>query len=285
VDVVPWVDARATQAELARQVAVEPVRPTSIHLPACSPGDLALTSAGRDGAGGHLLYFFEARNVGHTTCRLRAYPTILETAHGRTRALQLKQDTFVPKSGLVTIALRPGDHALAWLDVSAREDLCPGVHHQTGTVSAVAGRHHAVLIDRPVAYCMMTQSAWRPEAGPKDNPNLDPRPAIERQLRGVTARLEALPTTLAPGSPVTYVVALTNTSTHAIALTPCPIYQVDGIGGREVQRLNCAAQPMLPAGATVRFVMRLVPGGAWSSDLGALKLVWRIPGSEVDAHV
>jgi hypothetical protein len=100
-----------------------------------------------------------------------------------------------------------------------------------------------------------------------------------------TARLRAGitrgPQNVTPGDAMTYTVALTNPTSTAIVLDPCPSY-AEGIKGRpssvRTYQLNCGAVRRIGAHATVSFTMRLaLPAGLTPGDA---VLDWRleVPG-------
>jgi Protein of unknown function (DUF4232) len=275
-DVVPWLDAPATRAELAAQT--RPVPPPPVTGPSCRVRDLRLSAKDRDGASGNLFYYVFLRNVGPTRCVVEGYPSVTASVDGRTQTLHLGHRPFMGLEDEVKVALVPGAEAGAYLDLLENTDFCPGaLRPPLRDVSVTPAAQRVVVIDAWPSYCDLTESAWHPA-----DPDATPETAIESRLKGVTGLLEWAKRAVRAGNLLTYDIALTNRTTHPIALIPCPIYEVGGLGGDHLYRLNCAAQPNLPAAATVRFAMPQVRVPAnWPSDGKALKLAWLIPGTDV----
>jgi hypothetical protein len=276
--VVPWIDTPASEAELAAQK--QPLPNPPVVGPACASGDLVVSSddGAGDGASGHQFYYVEVRNSGSRRCVLEGYPDVVATVDGQPQDLKLSHRTYLGFDDLIKVALMPGAKAAAALDLHERVDDCPGRQAPPlENVSVTLGDQRVEVIPAAVAYCDLTVGAWRSVA----DPMAESAPAIAAQFKGVTGRLEGVPARAQAGEQVTYIVALTNHTTQAIDLTPCPIYEVGGLG-KGTYRLNCAVASTLPAHSTTRFAMAPVEiPDDWPAAATVVKLAWQIPGTDV----
>ena len=103
-----------------------------------------------------------------------------------------------------------------------------------------------------------------------------PAPAATVPASGLTATI-AVPSSVARGSVLRYLVTLTNPTNGAIALNPCPSYtQTMGTSPttavHQTLVLNCAAMPTIGAGASVVFEMQFAVPANFPS--GGTKLGW-----------
>jgi Domain of unknown function (DUF4232) len=100
----------------------------------------------------------------------------------------------------------------------------------------------------------------------------------------VLTATQTMPAAAAPGSTVDYTVTLANPTGRAVALSPCPSYEeFIGLPGAQVSAsasyyyLNCQAAPVIPAGGSVTFAMRIqVPDGT-----GLAKFLWQLQATTV----
>jgi hypothetical protein len=116
------------------------------------------------------------------------------------------------------------------------------------------------------------------ECGPARVVDFSPvAPAVAPSPLGVLRVSLIAPRSAAHGAVLTYRITLTNPSSRAIALSPCPSYTESVGTGPAIQRtlvMNCAAATFIRAGASLVYEMRLpLPQ---SAAHGPARLYWRL---------
>jgi hypothetical protein len=213
------------------------------------------------------------RNIGDAACRLRGEvparllvggrPLDITTAHGVNANARRR-----------AIAIAPGEAAELRLDWSSpycgtrrrgRQTLVLTLPGGGGSLR-VAVRHAALprcfaLETQPQRSSVLASSAF-------DYPSV--ATPLDSPLQDLRARVIAppAPRPVGAGAELTYHVVLSNQTSHAIALRPCPDYLQErfslatpqgdaAVNDGQLYRLNCAPVRSIPAGGRRRFEMRV----------------------------
>lgn len=251
--------------------------PKLISYPAsaapCRAGQVRVTK-GRTGAGlGNQLEELVFTNVGARPCLLRGYPAIsAETQTGSRRTLRRRRGgTYF---GRLVPDLRPGGHVFLDLATSTgcEGGRKPAVRYRRLLFAlpqggSVQGEQVSISED-----CGLSMSAFGlPSRYSQPHPAPGTAGTLQARLR-LSAGVRAGTTTLR------YVVTLSNPTTTAVRLHPCPGYS-EGlyVAGLVVHRsfaLNCDSVRTIPAHGRVRYAMRLtLPRPAVA---GIAKIGWNL---------
>jgi hypothetical protein len=276
-----------------------PASPTT-HSPtpapsgaACRADQLAAGNAGWGGATGSLLGGFLVWNTSVTPCDIEGSPSVA-IVDGAGHALKIVESTM-PSPPSQPIVLTPGQSAppvnedspsglasetfqwFNWCGTAPKAPLSLAVTLNDIGVLRLhlllgAGDTSAPRCDEPASPSTLTVSAFEATTGPEPS---DP-PAVPAE--GLRLALE-VPDHATAGETLQYVAALTNPSSSAIALSPCPAYREtlawSGESLVEEHLLNCDAVPSIGPGQTVRFAMVLdIPARQWPRDSAAI--IWEL---------
>jgi hypothetical protein len=261
--------------------------------PACQADQLGAGNAGWGGATGSLLGGFLVWNTGDAPCVVQGNPTIaIVDAAGR--SLKIDHAT-VPSPAAQRVVLRPRQSAPAlnqepptglasetfqWFNWCASAPKGPLALAVTLPESPAlrlpivfAGGDTSVpRCDDTAAPSTMTVSPLEETQGPSPT---EP-PAVPAE--GLRVALD-VPAHGTAGEALHYIAALTNPSTAAISLDPCPAYRESLVtpGGQVAldYLLNCAAVPSIDPGETARFAMVLeIPRSQPATTQAAI--VWEL---------
>jgi hypothetical protein len=264
--IVPW------SSETPAPPATPTVTPT-LDAAVCRTDQLAAGNAGWGGATGSLLGGFLVWNVGASPCRLPGLPSVaIVDATGR--ALSVTAATAASPRGQ-PIVLGPGRSAPAlhqeppsglasetfqwfnWCAAAPKGPLSlavtlPDVGLLRLPIVFDGGDTSAPRCDDSAAPSTLTVSAFEETPGPA--PTEPPTVPAE----GLRLALD-VPDEATAGEALHYIAALTNPTTSAIALTPCPAYRESLVtqSGQLTAELvlGCAAATSVAPGETVRFAM------------------------------
>jgi hypothetical protein len=246
VPVVPWV-ASPPPAPLT----ATPSTPPDLSGPLCEAGKTDTEFAGGNGGGGHALHEWRVTNRSTVECVLNGYPKVQARTGDRTIATA-ERGGYFPDSGRPG-RLAPGESGVVWLETVYN---CPA---RTAVPPPEATLRADTLVfgfggsERAVSYqidVLCGLGVYRFDVPP-------PQPLS--RLDALTVRL-AVSASVTRGEVLRYMLELTNSTGHAVALDPCPGYEQrafnDGLTAAEEHTLNCDAVAALTAGQTVRFEMR-----------------------------
>jgi hypothetical protein len=265
---VPWLNLPVPSASPSPAVSTATAAP-------CATADLSrATVDSTGGAGGHTGYRMTVRNTGARRCTLVGPATVggTDTTSGR---------RLTVTSGAPTFFDNPGDQRPPTLDAGQSASVtlvgdngCDGglnAHTYHFSTIGVAGRQDRLSGVTLTSSCPLQLGPWgRPVATPETEPS---SPAYV-DLR---AQLDA-PATATRGQPLRYVVVLTNPTTAAIALDPCPAYTEQLWKVLASFSLNCAGIE-IPADGSVRFAMQLtLPAEPALVPSGPATLSWNLGG-------
>jgi hypothetical protein len=273
--VVPWLDAPVAPYSPPPPATSSPW-PTA---PACQGAHLRLAGVDREGATGHTGTFAHVQNTGRSRCSLSGSPQLtgLTGAGARVR-IPAEQGTFFdypPQTQQRPATIDPNEQAVLTIETSY--SCAGGAPASTTTYGRVQIRlpdgATFDVADRLDSSCPFRIGTWYRPVQPPPEP-AEPWPTLQARLQGVPATVHA-------GAPFDYIVELANTGPADVTLGPCPAYAQALAGTRADYRLNCQARPVIPAGGSVRFAMRLdvrtdVPAGP-------AKMLWSLHGSSVAA--
>jgi hypothetical protein len=263
---VPWVD----QPGQFFQPSPLPAhyRPTS--APPCTAAQLQVSPQGPNGAGGHLFFYFDFRNVSGTTCILPGYPHAVASEPGKPDVTATHSGWFadIERSG----NMRPG--GVTWLSIETDFNCRARYAHPNEHPTRV---YHTVTVSIPGGGQVVINGTFDVLCGlftGRFAVRQPPQRYTQSPITGARVTLD-LPSGVVAGTTLDYVAALTNPTGTDMVLHPCPGYQQSlGPAGKAVLSLNCRAQRTIPAHQTVRFAMRLhVPA---DTPTGPGNLVWSI---------
>lgn len=268
--------------------AAAPTPTASPAAPPCASDQLRAGDAHGMGATGSILIGFPIRNTAATPCRLdRVEGVVIVDGDGRPLDV-----VPIPAPGRAAVVLAPGrpepvegEDAPAglalmtlvwrnWCDdppkgpLGLRVTLSDGGRLETplGTSDTTP------RCDASGSGSELAINALEATEGPSPT---DP-PAIPADYLTVSL---VVPDEAVAGRTLRYVAVLTNRTSDAIALEPCPDYResLDTHGGDIVATyvLACARVPEIAAGASIRFAMELVVPATLAPDPGAA-LVWEL---------
>ncbi len=274
-----------------------PVPPTAAptaappHGPPCRAADLEIGRAFLDGATGSLAGGFTLANTGPRACVVEGVPRV-ELVDGGGRTLPVSQADPGSRRGQ-PVELEPGQAVpnlraepppgvatvfLVWMNWCHAAPVGPVRFRVWLPDGSLIGRARAdrggntPRCDSPGAASTLSVDPFRATDGPEAT---EP-PALP--VSSLSGHLE-LPDEAAIGQPLRYVMVITNPTSAAIVLQPCPAYQERlslNVVGRDVVEehvLNCAGLPPIAPGSTVRFEMILdIPTDLEPTDSAAV--VW-----------
>lgn len=236
--------------------------PKPITTPACRSGAIRAEVGETNGVSSHTGTVVHLVNAGATACSLDGFPSLAGvTSSGRRVPLDAGHVTYIPGPGDGG-DLAPGERGEVLVATTSACESFGSVTYPRVELTLASGA--AFTLDLPVdASCSVAVSM----AGPpprRYEPEPTPEPGSVAALR---ATLERLPERVRAGGPLDYVVRLTNPTDLDVDLTDCPGY-VQNLGGlKRAHTLNCREAPVVPAGRSVRFAMRLdVPASQPSGD-------------------
>lgn len=268
---VPWVD-RAGQPFFPSPL---PTTPPPTDARACTGVDVrvGLDAEGRNGGGGHLYQTLDFRNVSRSTCVLAGFPRVVAVQPGHPDVVAADGGFFVGHDE-VSANMPPGGTTYLRIET---EFECPArdanplgrLLYQQVTVGLPGGGLVVVGPLSPgfdVTCGLFTGRFSVPQP---------PQPYTSPPLQGARVALE-LPSAVAAGTTLSYVVDITNPTLRDMPLFPCPAYDEFSLGfqaaSKRLHALNCDSIDAIPAGETVRYAMRLpVPRGA---PAGETTLKW-----------
>jgi hypothetical protein len=236
-----------------------------------------VATTGSNGAGGHLIYGLEFKNVSATPCVLRGYPSVTALEPGLPPA-SAKPGGFFDLDEIVPGDIAPGASTAAGVSNETNCDAryaTPGtfpqrLYHQL-RIDLPGGSKSVVVADAIEGFCgLWARRFGLPETGPiyAADPLTDLRATV------------ILPKTASRVAALHYVVALENPTDHAISLAKCPGYVEWATGASEPDKetfaLNCDTVSSISAHHSVRFEMRLRL--APHSAAGALYVGWEMAG-------
>lgn len=257
---VPWVNRPGEPLEPSPL----PTRPPATDARPCRGSDVRVSPDGGNGAGGHTALTFAFRNVSHGTCILQGFPRLVAAEPGRPDLLA-SRGGFLVGTEARTANMAPG--GTTYLNVETERD-CPAAYSSPPAERKV---YHRITIEIPGGGRKFLQVAEGFDVlcglfvGPFTVPMPPPRYA-QSPLHDARAALE-LPSAVAAGSILHYVVSLANPTDRDIKLTPCPSYIQHGsdfgVPIKQLYQLNCAGAGVIPVHRAVRYEMRLaVPASA-----------------------
>lgn len=256
-----------TMAPSAAPSASASVPPRDTH---CQIADLRLIPARGGVAGGTVTDFVRVRNKGRSTCTLAGRPVLRQTRDGRTTVVEAKDAGREFAPGTSPAVLAPGEYADLAIETY---DGCPAALRYATLAVEVGGGELALTGQFDVA-CGVGESEWH---------RTDPQPADN--AAGLTVAISKV-AAARYGQNLTFTVMLTNSTSHAVTLNPCPNYFIDI--GREssaahigtVDALPCADHPVVARGATLTLpmVLALPPLGSDAPPPGPATLTWTLDG-------
>ena len=244
---VPWTGEPASAAQLAQATTA----------PACRVPELTLPRDQQQWGGvwnDAVAGYFVIRNAGRHPCTLARPERVVATAETGAH-VGFDVDT-VPASAPV---LEPGDEVQ--VQVSSPYDCGRPLTRSTAfalafTTGTLRIPRASMAVQCGGALADFSVRGTSAAAGSASTAGPGSR------LRATISRV---PASIAPGEPAQYVVTLTNPTSSAVVLDPCPSYE-EGIKGRPSSvrsyRLNCAVVSRIGAHDRVRFAMELpLPDG------------------------
>lgn len=252
------------------------VEPTAVPLPTdarpCQSSDLTIR-VGDFGAGlGNLNLPVDFQNRSDSSCVLVGEPTLEGVkANGSLVPLQVTAGSYFGDPGPPS-NIGPGQ--VAALNISGVDGCSVGTFYPTFRLGLPGGGSVVFPTKNFPVGCGVWVSEFSVPA--------DAVPATDVPPSPLTATITAPPTALA-GTTLTYSVTLSNTTTVAYRLSPCPAYtEFVGTGSPTWvatvlnYELNCDATPTIPAGASVTFEMRLALPA--DQPAGSGKFGWDLQG-------
>lgn len=272
--VVPWVDQPATPPSPAA-----PPTPPPPAYPACTAAQLAGSSAPGGAAAGNLLSVVVLTNTSRTPCSLSGYPTSLVGVHAdgtRTTLSPMRGNGMFDDQFSWPANLRPGQSGRLGI---ATSDGC-GPAQTPGALTDPATSYPAELVGLPGGGTVRATATFNAVCGVGVTTfGTPPPPAPPAGAYPDLQAKASLPSTAVAGATLRYTVTLTNTGSHPLSLTPCPVY-TEGlyttVADAHSYRLNCSTVHAIAAGDSVTYAMRIpVP----ANYTGAAKFGWSIPNS------
>lgn len=247
----------------------------------CRPSDLRVVSAtGLGAAMSNTLFAVTLRNISGSPCTVIGYPTVSGVdAHGVIHRLTVARGSYFGDPG-PPANIAPGDTVR--VNVSggdACQELFDGHHLVYPTLRLSLPSGGTIDVDGTAfdAICGVSVSAFGVPSAASPPTDVPPSP--------LTASISA-PPDATPGTTLRYIVTLTNPTTTAYPLTPCPAYEeyVGSAGpngswvGTFVEGyLNCDAVASILPGESVSFAMELaLPANQPVSDQA--KFGWHLQG-------
>jgi hypothetical protein len=248
---VPWVDRPAPPY----------VDPSPSPLPTnarpCHAADLRVSLGDGGVAMSNVKLPVLFTNKSATTCVLFGYPTLAGiTTSGRIVALHPQHGSYFGEPGPAS-NIAPGATAVVfvgWLVPNTTAQ--PAPPYRQLRISLPAGG----AVDVAASGLIASGGVWVTDFGV---PALQPPPAPEPPASPLVVRIDA-PATMRPGETLEYTVTLTNPTSMAYALQPCPSYtEFVGSGAQtwvatvDDYYLNCDTVHAVAAHSSVTYEMRL----------------------------
>ncbi len=236
----------------------------------CAGGEVTV-SLGRTGAWhGESTQAVVLENSSGHACALAVPPTAV-LLHGGTQTVA-RDELSLADGVLQPLTLNPGEAAFVHVSAPAS---CDARGEIARTIRLTAPYlDGAVTLDGayvPLACGSPAVSMWYDT---RETPSSDPLAKLQARM--------LVPTTFSPGATTEYTVELTNPTTTAIDLDPCPSYSqlLSGVDTHveDLLALNCGPVDRIAPGETVAFAMRIeIPAGA---PAGWAKIGWHlaVPG-------
>lgn len=258
---IPWI---STQGTTYRATAPPPARTP------CTAKALQVDNVTSGVYSGFAADEIQLSNHSSTACYLAGQPTVVMSLSGGgsqvvSPASGAPPRIDLPPGGGLAIAVGSQNVCSAGTPVKkvARLDLTlPGV----GDVLSADGRNLIIACSAPaILFVQPTDSAAN---------SAEPAPVIPALQVSL-----ALPQKAARGSTLSYTVTVSNSSTSALTLSPCPSYtQVLNAAGMVMSEdtllLNCSAQNTIPPNSHLTFQMQsTIPA---DTPLGPLKVSWQL---------
>jgi hypothetical protein len=256
---VPWTDDTAEAAQLAQ----------STTYPACKVGALQLPRDEQQWGGvwnDAVSGYFMVQNAGRRACELsRPSRVAAATASGR------RVSFVVGRLAARSVVLDPGDRAQ--VQVSSPYDCGRSLVRSRSFALAFPGGTLHVPDARMAVQCGGTLVDFSARtSGASGSGTASATPAA--RLR---ATMSHVPSSVDAGRTVTYAVTLTNPTSTAIPLDPCPSYQ-EGIKGDpssvHTYQLNCGSVKQISPHSSVSFAMQLPLGSGLTP--GDAVLDWKL---------
>ncbi len=268
---VAWVDRPATTAMINAQVPQPlPSPPPKTNAPPCSSADLAVTREWPDGVDGALTIGVTLRNVGSSACLERATPSVVAYSsrgpHIKATAVQLLPGTQVANTAAraeVSVQILMPEYCAS--DPTGANLGLPTYQRYAmtlpgGATMTLAGPDVALPCGLEVT--PFYSAAPQPKYAPI-------------YLHNLNAHVVA-PTSVDAGTTLDYVVDLSNPTSRAVRLSPCPIYLEYGDYVPHPINLSflldCQAVRAIPADATVAYRMEMpIPK---TIPAGPMRIYW-----------
>jgi hypothetical protein len=269
---VPWIDA---PPQPYRPPTATPPPPPATNARPCAAQDVTATFAGGNGAGGHSIIYVNFRNTSQSTCVLKGYPHVTATEPGLPDVAATDGSYF--PNGLAA-NMPPGQDTLLGLETDTYCAARPGggggplYHHIAivlpgGGTASPAGQSEK--FDVTCGLHLTSFFVRQPDAQPPD------------PLSALKVSLET-PSTARAGAALIYVTDLTNPTSHAISLDPCPGYIESASLPAPVKQpyaLNGAPVGAIGPTRTIRFEMRMrIPA---DTPAGPLTIHWTLEAPDV----
>lgn len=268
--IVPWVDrpaAAPTPTPVVRS-------PPPVRYPACTSAQLDAKTETGGAAAGNLEGRIRLTNTSTSPCTLTGYPTsfVGVRADGSQQTLRPHHGTFFDGDGYWPANLKQGEAASVTIGTA---DGCEALNQPTPHPDPFRGE----IVGLPGGGTVTADAGFDPSCG-LDIGELGvpaPPPADPNAYPGLTVSIDR-PDNAPAGSTMHFTVTLTNPTSHAVDLDPCPvyteaIYPLQGSPSSYSYLLNCDRVQSIAAGQAVTYAMQIpVPDGD-----GYAKFGWSIP--------
>jgi hypothetical protein len=231
-----------------------PVAPLPTSGRACRASDLKPSGdIGGSGGGGHTPEIFEFTDISTTPCVLKGFPRVVATEPGKPPVVAVKGGFFTEQETPATMSRG----SYTWLSLETERD-CNARYAVPDSYTTLI--YHSATVTIPGGGIVVLHDNFDVECGLFTGQFgvTPPQPEYTQSvLQGATVQIE-LPNAVDAGTPLRYVIDLTNPTAHDMVLDPCPSYQQAlGEGGKDPLEFNCPAVHLLHAGQTQRFAMEL----------------------------
>jgi hypothetical protein len=238
----------------------------------CRSTDLRLVNIEDGGAMGTEHHIVQVRNTGATRCTLAGHPALLRVNASR-QVVVANTSTAAEESfddpNSVPATIDPDESA--YLDIRTYGGCLDGTRPTVAYDDVrlrLSGNDTLHLGAQLNATCGVEVGQWhRSEPAP---------PQSELVNMPIAVTIDGAPRQVRIGEEFGFVVTVINHSDHDLSLDPCPTYQIlmSDVKGPGMRELNCAV-PVIPAGGSVRFAMRvLIPD--YTEYTGPTTLTWTL---------
>lgn len=264
---VPWTDEPAAAAQLAQSTTSPTCKVSVLHLPR---GEQRWGGAWNNAISG----YFMIENSGRTPCALPRPSRVTATTESGTRIGFDVRSLAAP-----AVVLGPGDRVQ--VQVSSPYDCGKSLARSTSFALTFPTGTLQVPGARMGVQCGGTLLDFSArDVGASAGGATSTTPAA-----GLRATMSRVPGSVSPGDSVTYAVTLTNPTSTAISLDPCPSYQ-EGIKGQRssvhTYQLNCGAVGQIAAHSSVSFAMQLPLPDHVTPGAAVLNWELQLPSGSVD---